>query len=134
MNRQGRHSVILAAVLAAAAVLSLPSPGEAQENGYTTVTGRLHPRVEVRVRLDPEEHGDRWFTGTVGHRTVRIEPVNLASCTVVGIPGLSPSDGTAMVPLRDVVRLQVRDRGEAEWTPLDPGPLLEAEPDACADA
>lgn len=119
------------ALLAAAILLATPAPSTAQEDPYTTGADRLHPRVEVRVRLDPSTHGERWFEGGVGHITVPVGP-NIVTCTTVAIPELSRSDATFMKLLSGVARLQVRIEGEEAWSPLELEPLLEAEPARCS--
>lgn len=119
------------ALLAAAILLATSAPSTAQEDPYTTGADRLHPRVEVRVQLEPATHGERWFEGGVGHISVPVGP-NIVTCTTVAIPELSPTDATFMKLLSGVARLQVRLEGEEAWSPLELEPLLEAEPARCS--
>lgn len=134
MGAKHERSILAAAALTVAAVLCGPTSGQAQDTFYTTVTGRLDPRVEVRAQVEMKSLGDRWFSGRVGSMSVPVPPGNLVSCTMIALPELSPEPGgTFIVPLRGVRRLQVR-RGEGDpWTSLDLEPLLEAEPQKCSD-
>lgn len=131
MDSYGVQTTFGTALLAAAILLATPAPSTAQEDPYTTGADRLHPRVEVRVQLDPSTHGERWLEGGVGQISIPVGP-NIVTCTTVAIPELSPSDGTFMELLSGVERLQVRLEGEEAWTPLELEPLLEAEPARCS--
>lgn len=132
MTAAGERSILVAAALAVAAALGGPSPTQAQDSTYTTVTGRLDPRVEVKVKLDRASERDRWLSGHVGSMSVPVPPANTVHCTMISIPELSPdSSASFLTPLRKVKRLQAR-RGEGDtWTTLDLGSLLEAEPRPC---
>lgn len=117
-------------LLAVGILLGTSTASTAQQDPYTTGADRLHPRVEVRVQLDPSTHGEHWFEGGVGHISIPVGP-NILTCTTVMIPELSPSDGTFMEHLSNVTRLQVRLEGEEAWKSLELEGLLEAEPPRC---
>lgn len=128
MTVASERSLLVGPALAVAAALGGPAAVQAQDATYTTVTGRLDPRVEVKVKVDRTSERDRWLSGHVGSMNVPVAPANIFLCTMISIPELSPdSSASFLMPLRKVKGLQARRGEEDAWTTLDLGSLLEAE-------
>lgn len=119
-------------VLGFTSLLAIPSAANAQERSHLTVTGRLHPAVEVRVQLDPELFDEGRFIGSNEQFSVPLGDGSMVACTAFRLPDMDPDrEQVPLTPLKHVEELEVRFQDEGEWRRADLEALRAAEPPAC---